>query len=505
MPISDSSLEAKFFMESERAHAQEEIPFRILCLGDWSGHGETKPVVERRPIEIDRDNFDACLARLGTRLEIAVNGGAESIVLEFTDLDDFHPDRIFERVPLFSELRDLRLRLMDPETFNRAAREVRSWFDVPDETKGQPDEPTETDAPASGNVLDAILEGPTGTPPPKMQRAITSELGRLVSDLVKPHLVSVDENEQAALLVAVDAASGDLMRRILHDHRFQELEAAWRGLYFLIRRAETGVDLKISILDLSHSEFCDDLKNVSDLTESSLYRILVEEAIETPGGEPWAALIGNYAFRPNTTEIAALIRVAKIAAAADAPFISHMRPDVIGVTSLFENPDHRSWDLSGGTDAGKLWSALRGQPESGYLGMAIPRFLARLPYGVHTEPLERFSFEEFVDTPLHDHYVWSNPGFAAALLLAQTFSEYGWEMSRRFIQDIDRLPMHTYKQDGITIYQPCAEVLLTEAAAEKLMEHGLIPLVSFKDSDRVRLTRIQSVADPVASLKGRWS
>ncbi|HEV8593290.1 MAG TPA: type VI secretion system contractile sheath large subunit, partial [Pyrinomonadaceae bacterium] len=156
-------------------------------------------------------------------------------------------------------------------------------------------------------------------------------------------------------------------------------------------------------------------------------------------------------------------------------------------------------------DAGKLWSALRQRPESGYLGMAIPRFLARLPYGVHTEPLEQFSFEEIVDTPLHDHYVWSNAGFAVALLLAQTFSENGWEMSRRFMQDIDRLPMHMYKQDGVTVYQPCAEVLLTEAAAEKLMEHGLMPLVSFKDSDRVRLTRIQSVSDPVTSLKGRWS
>ncbi|HEV8591204.1 MAG TPA: type VI secretion system contractile sheath large subunit, partial [Pyrinomonadaceae bacterium] len=315
MPISDSRMEAKFTLEGERSHAQEEIPFRILCLGDWSGRGEKKPVDERPPIEVDRDNFDACLARLGTRLELDLNGAEEPIVLEFTELDDFHPDRIFERVPLFSAMRDLRKRLMDPETFNQAAHEVRSWFDVPDANE-QRDESTEKDVPASGSVLEAILDGPSGTPPPKVQRANTSELGRLVSDLVRPYLVSVDETEQAALLVAVDAASGDLMRRILHDHSFRELEAAWRGLYFLIRRAETGTDLKIYILDLSHSELCDDLKNVSDLTESSLYRILVEEAIETPGGEPWAVLIGNYAFRPNTIEIAALIRVAKIAAAA---------------------------------------------------------------------------------------------------------------------------------------------------------------------------------------------
>ncbi|HKX83583.1 MAG TPA: type VI secretion system contractile sheath large subunit [Pyrinomonadaceae bacterium] len=503
--MSESGFEAKFTMEGERPRELEVVPFRILCLGDWSAHGEKNPVDRRRPIEVDRDNFDEVMARLDTRLELQLNGWAEPIFLEFKELDDFHPDRIFDSVPVFTELRELRRRLMNRETYNAAAREVRSSFNVSEESDERSDESVEGDVTTSGSVLDAILETPAGGSTHKMQPANTSELGRLVSDLVRPHLVSVDENEQGALLAAVDAASGDLMRRILHDRNFQQLEAAWRGLYLLIRRVETNIELKVFVLDLAHSELCDDLKSVGDLTESTLYRHLVGEAVELAGGEPWAVVVGNYAFRSDTADIAALIRVAKIAAAANAPFISHMRPDVIGVGSLFENPDHRSWDLSDDYDDGKLWSALRGQHEAGFLGMTIPRFLARLPYGTQTEPLERFSFEEFAGTPKHDDYLWSNGGFVAALLLAQTFSEYGWEMSGRFAQDIDRLPMHIYEDSGETIYQPCSEVLLTEAAAERLMEHGLMPLVCFKNTDRVRLTRIQSVSGPITSLKGRWN
>jgi type VI secretion system protein ImpC len=161
--------------------------------------------------------------------------------------------------------------------------------------------------------------------------------------------------------------------------------------------------------------------------------------------------------------------------------------------------------MSADTDAGKLWAILRGIPEARYLGMAIPRFLSRLPYGNETDPVENFQFEEFTGAPPHDKYLWSNNCFIAALLLAQSFSAYGWQMDRRFIQDIERLPMYMYESDGETIYQPCAEVLLTQNGAERLMEHGLMPLVSYKNTDHVKLARFQSIADPVAGLRGRWS
>ena len=506
MVSSDEGLEARFTLERERGGVIEEPPFQVLVLGDWSGHVEKKKLDERRPIELDRDNFDDVLARFAPRL-VLTQDGAGPITLEFRSLDDFHPDQIFARLPMFMRLRDLRKDLLSSDNFNSAAGEVRSWLKI-SETDKADERPEPKQAPSSAesdNLLDAILSGSAAAAPAPKSAGVSAEIADLVSDLVRPHLVSVDENEQSALLAAVDAATSDLMQLILHDHRFQALESAWRGLYLLARRSETDTDLKVFMLDIAKDEVADDLKSVANLEDSFLYTVLVEKALDTPGAEPWALVLGNYGFQPVKDDVAALMRIAKIAGAANAPFISHTRPEVVGVRSLAENSDPSKWDLSSNSDAAKLWSVLRSIPEAEYLGMTMPRFLARLPYGSETEPLETFQFEEFTGAPDHDKYLWSNSCFIAGLLIAQSYTAYGWHMNQRFLQDIENLPMHMYELDGETVYQPCSEVLLTQNACEKLMEHGLMPLVSYKNTDHVKLARFQSIADPVKGLKGRWN
>jgi type VI secretion system protein ImpC len=494
MPISSDDLETAVTLESSRTGVIEEPSFRILVLGDWSGSGEKKDLDDRRPIEIDRDEFDDVFAKLGVAIELDFPDGT-IIPLEFNELDDFHPDAIFQRVPMFSELRDLRKRLKDESTFYSAAREVRDRFNIERETVSAV---VETEKPPAEDLLGAILSKPSGGAPAPKPRT-SSDLGNLISDLVRPYLVSVDEDEQSGMLRAVDEATSGLMRTILHHRRFQELEAAWRGLYFLVRRTETSTDLRIYILDVSKDELADNLKSVSNLDEAVLYRHLIKDAYDA---DPWAVVLGNYAFMPAVEDVATLMRISKISAAASAPFISHMRPEVVGVHSLAEKSSVRDWDLSQETDAGKLWAALCGHTDSEYLGMTIPRFLSRLPYGRDTEPLENFSFEEFEGAPVHDQYVWSNTAFIAAQLLAESYSSYGWEMGRAFKQDVEGLPMHIYKEETETVFKPCGEVLLTEDACTKLMDHGLMPLVSYKNTDRVKLAQFQSIAG--TKLKGMW-
>jgi len=157
---------------------------------------------------------------------------------------------------------------------------------------------------------------------------------------------------------------------------------------------------------------------------------------------------------------------------------------------------------------GKLaggWAELRRQPEAEAVGLALPRFLLRLPYGKKTSPLESFDFEEFPELPVHEDYLWGNPAFAVALLLAQSFLDAGWEMRAGSATEVDKLPLHVYRRDAQPESKPCAEVLLTEDAAERIVEEGLIPMVSFKDGDLVRVVRFQSIAEPPRALAGRWS
>lgn len=485
----DDESKTKVTLESERTGVIDEPPFRMLILGDWSGDGDKADAGSRRPIEIDRDNFDDVMARL----RLCANLG--DLSLEFADLDDFHPDQLFRRLPVFAELRDLRKRLVNPDTFNSAAREVRLWSNS---AVVEADKIEEEILPQSDNLLDSILSKPSGGAPPPKAR-MSSDLSGLISDIVRPHIVSVDENEQAGMLAAVDNATSGLMRDILHHPNFQALESAWRGLYFAVRRIETDTDLKIFVLNISKDELTYDLKSAASLSDSVFYKTAVRE-----DDEAWAAIFGNYAFGPDVDDTAALIRVGQIAAAANSPFISHMRPDVLGIHSLAEHSDPRDWDMSADTVAGKLWAALRDQPESAFLGMTIPRLLGRLPYGADTDPAETFSFEEFTGETSHENYLWTNSVFAAVLLIAQSYSEYGWEMGESFIQDIDGLPAHVYKENGETVFKPCAETLLSVTASEKLMDFGLMPVVSYKNTDHVKLVRFQSIADPVTAIKGRW-
>lgn len=511
MAPSDSDFEAKFSMESDRGGVIDEPPFRILAIGDWSGNAEKREISTRRPIVIDRDNFDAVMNKIGASLELDLQGdGTDPITLRFTELDDFHPDRIFGQVPLFADLRDVRKRLNNEDTFYDAAREVRSWFPkeeaAPTSASSATEIAAESPVEEPQDLLGQILAQPTGGAVPKPSKSPEAqELNSLLRELVRPHLVRVDDDERAPLVAAVDGATGELMRKILHHHKFQALEAAWRGLFLMVRRTETDTDLSINLLDIRKDELADHLKSAESLSDTILYKTLIADAIETPGGEPWSLIVGAYDFSPSVDDVASLVRVSKIAAGAGAPFISHMRPDVLGVQSLHGNADPKGWDMTTNSEAGKLWYALRSVPEAEYLGLVIPRFLARLPYGSDTEPLEAFSFEEFDGEPTHDRYLWANAAFVCGLLLAQSFRDHEWEMGNKLKQDLDGLPQHIYKLDGETVYTPCAEVQLTDDGCDKLMEYGLMPLVSYKNTDHVKLARIQSVTEPVTKLKARWN
>lgn len=493
-------LEAAFTFETETRGIVEEPPFHMLILGDWSSEGEKKNLEHRKPIEIDRDNFDEVLLSIGPEITLDLNG--LDLRLVFRDLDDFHPDRIFERVSLFSGLRGLRERLRNKDTFNEASREVRSMFgeddasSVPEVSLAQTNTQDQPE-----DLLGQILSGRSQRESSGQNQNNTA-LGGLINELVRPYLVSIDHDEQKQMIEAVDRATGDLMRTILHDRKFKDIEAAWRALFFLVRRTETNAELKLFILDISKSELSGDLKSADNLAETVVYKKL---KADLPANMPWAAIIGDYGFMPSVDDIAALIRISQICSSSGVPFISHMRPELLGIKTLDGNTDPRSWNLSGANDAGRLWSTLRSMPESRYLGMTIPRFLGRLPYGSECEPLESFAFEEFERSAEHDDYLWINSAFACALLLAQTYSANGWDMSGKFIQDIDNLPFYTYRSADETLFLPCAEVQLSHDGADKLMSHGLMPVVSYKNTDTVRLERLQSITEPVTSLGGRWA
>ena len=348
----------------------------------------------------------------------------------------------------------------------------------------------------TGSLLDQVLEETQGEGPKSEWERPPSEWDSFLKRIVQPHLVPDMEQKQSQILAVMDAATGELMRAILHYPDFQAIEAAWRGLHFLVSRIETGAELKLVLLDISKAELAAALGSAEDLRSTAIYRLLVEQTVETPGGEPWAVLAGNYSFDQTGEDAKLLGCMANIARAAGAHFIAAAGDRLLGCESLAQTPDPRTWKQTADIEGRLAWEALRKLPEASHIGLALPRFLLRLPYGAETDPVERFDFEEMEARPEHDHYLWGNSCFACVCLLAQAFSEYGWDFRPGIIQDLEGLPLHVYKEEGEAKIKPCAEVVLTELAAEAILEKGLMPLLSFKNQDRVRLARFQSLADP---------
>jgi type VI secretion system protein ImpC len=489
------------------ARSREEIPFRIVILGDFSGRQnrgqcDAGQISKRRPLQIDRDNFDEVLARLAVELRLPLSESG-SIHLQFSALDDFHPDRIFERVAAFSTLRSLRGKVNDPSNFPGVAKEF--GLGSSDETATpQTIDQRPVRAPsamqlASGNLLDDMIEETESRVSHRQLVRASDPVRDFAQHLAEQHAQRALDARQPQLLAVLDRAIGGLMRAILHNPDFQALEAIWRATSFLVRQLDTDSQLKVYLLDISQNELIADLHSTTDARNTGIWRPLVESTVGTPGAEPWALILGCYTIDDQSENREFLARMARIAQRAHAPFIAAASPRLLGCVSLEVAGHLRKWK-----GVPTWWSELRRLPEAKYVGLVLPRFLLRLPYGKKTSPLESFDFEESSESIPHENYLWGNPAFAIALLLGQSFGKCGRQMRTGTVAEIERLPLHVSTRNGESTAKPCAEVLLTEEMVGAMIEAGLMPLVSFKNRDSVRAARFQSITDPAHPLAGPW-
>ncbi|MHB8800693.1 MAG: type VI secretion system contractile sheath domain-containing protein [Thermoanaerobaculia bacterium] len=445
-PFSFGAIDVRLESGSEPrpARAEEGAPFRILLAGDFSGRG-ARGLVETGAALGERKAYRVDLDSLDAtiaRLEPQVRL-RDGEVLRFRELDDFLPDTLFARVARFGALKDA------------AAANARR---------------RETFRPAAG-LLDRILDGAP--------------------------------QEETPLVEAGPDGPTELMRAILGSAGFRTLEACWRGVDFLVRRLDVDGPLTLHLVDVSPEELRADLLSGDDLGRTGLHRLLVEKTVGTPGGQAWAALVVLGSFGPGRGDAEALGRLARVAAKAGTAVLAGADAGLVGCASLAATPDPDDWTAPAGEGA-EAWAALRRLPEARSVGLALPRFLLRLPWGKETNAVDAFDFEELSSPPEHEEYLWGCPALATALLLGEAFLEDGWSLRPGSAQEIPGLPFALVEEDGEKRAVPCAEALITVRAMQAVAEKGLMPLLTMKGTDTVRLAIFQSIAEPHAELAGLW-
>src|SRR5271165_7089467 len=337
--------------DSSGAQPSAETPFCIAILGDFSGRANrgisaAKTIGKRRAWLVDRDNFDEVLSRSGAEIQLPMDEKG-ALHLRFSEIEDFHPDRIFQHLEIFGKLRELRGRLQDPSSFQKAAEELglRSRDSV-----SQPGKPAPAPAVApsavqlaSGSLLDEMIEQTEVLGVPDRPRRSADEVHEFAQRVVAQHLVSSPDPRQPEIVAVIDRAIGSLMRAVLHNPDLQALEAAWRAAFLLARQLETGTRLKLYLIDISKPELAADLSSATDLRDTGVYRLLVEQSIATPGAEPWSIIVGNYSFGSASDDAGLLSRMAKIASRARAPFLAAASPHLLGCSSWASTPQPREW------------------------------------------------------------------------------------------------------------------------------------------------------------------
>ncbi|MCF6281480.1 MAG: type VI secretion system contractile sheath large subunit [Candidatus Polarisedimenticolaceae bacterium] len=494
------TFEMGFNPTNRTSDQKQQSAMRILLMGDFSGR-QNRGVVEggaalaKRPIRrVDVDNFESRMSDYQPTITLPMMGPDEApLTLQFNELEDFHPDALYLRLPLFQALRRLRARLADPATFTEAAAELKQTAEA--------SPPAATAAPSAesdDDMFGRLLGQTPGT-------ARAADIDTFIQGIVAPHIVPEVAAEQASYLNSIDEAISSQMRELLHQPEFQALESAWWSVYRLITRLECDESLQIYLLDVSKQELLEDINAAGEgLQNSALYRLLVEQGVKTMGGEAWSVVAGDYQFGSSGDDINLLAALATITQQAGGPFLADAESALIGCQSFASAPSPEMWTAAG-PQALHRWQTLRASTIAPWIGLALPRVLQRLPYGANGEEIDSFNFEEQLTAPgEHEGHLWGSAAFACAMLLAEAFQQQGWSMQPGDRLDIDDLPAFTYQTDEGRVLLPGAEALLSERAGEAIMQQGLIPLLSYRNRNMVRVLRFQSVADPLTSLAGPW-
>jgi len=342
----------------------------------------------------------------------------------------------------------------------------------------------------------------------------------------KNRLTSANNAKGAAfqLIADIDEAINAQLNSIIHHSEFQKLEASWRGLWFLVKKADSTKNIHIKMLDISWAEVAKDISRALEFDQSHLFQKIYSEEYGSPGGQPYGAIIGDYEISHRVSrqhphdDIATLEGMAQIAAAALSPFIASASSELFGME-----------DFSGLGQPVKLenifkqkeyikWHSLRAKVDARFIALTLPKTLMRLPYRKTPGSYKGIHFHEYTDTS-RQQYLWGNACYAFGGVLIREFQHVGWfghirGTPRNYISGglVTEIPVDSFDTSpGDIAYKPATDVVVTDAQEKIISELGFMPLcqgylspyATFYNNQTVHQAQSHSSAD--ARINGQLS
>ena len=496
---------------------KRELPFIVGIFADLSGDRDkeaTTPVVpdmkERKIVDIDRDNFNEVLKQSVPRVLLkdvdnvlpGTTAGTKLAgeVVVFESLSDFDPVAVVRKVKALNEVYEQR----------KALRDAQARAEVND-TVG-----AALEAAVAGIETAGAWSADLGT---KMNEVFPDKDDTFKATLSKAfevHVAPVVTGENgkgrgAALSIdfavaAIDKSLSKQLSLVMHAPRFKDMEATWRGLYYLVSRAETGPQMKLRVFNAQLGELRDDLTKAVEFDQSRLFKLIYEAEYGTYGGSPYSLLVGGYEFGPSPSDMTFIEQMSGVAAAAHAPFIAAAAPEMFGLSGYGDLAKPRELSkVFEGADLAR-WGDFRNSEDSRYVSLVLPRAMLRLPYGEKTLQADGFNFEETVlsDAGLPDNanFLWGNAAYFLAERITNAFSLYSWTAAIRGVEGgglVEGLPIYTFSSgadDGVREMFCPTEVAITDRREKELNDLGFISLCHCKGTGKAAFFGGQTTNKP---------
>jgi type VI secretion system protein ImpD len=291
-------------------------------------------------------------------------------------------------------------------------------------------------------------------------------------------------------IAAIDALIADQLNLIIHHERFQTLEAAWRGVDYLVRAADGVSNVKLRILAATWADIVRDLERAPDFDQSDLFDKIYSQEFGMAGGEPFGVIVGDYYLTHRRTpqhptdDVAALQSLSAVAAAAFAPFVAGCDASLFGLESFREFASEINLDTIFQQAEYARWRSLRSFEDCRFVGLCLPKVLLRKPW--RDEPHRRagFRFREDRELPPDRGYLWGNAAFAFAAIAIRAFGQAGWFAELRGARRgaltaglVNDLPVDYFTTDRPDIaFKQTVEVAIPDRHERQLGDYGLITL-----------------------------
>ncbi len=295
----------------------------------------------------------------------------------------------------------------------------------------------------------------------------------------------------------IDQTLNAMVNTILHHPKLQQLEASWRGLWFLVLSGESSENVKIKMLNVTWKQLSRDFDRAIEFDQSQMFRKVYNNEFGMAGGEPFGVILGDYFIKHRLSQdhpvndIETLREVSQVAAAAFAPFIASAHPNLFGLEDFSRLGSALNYETIFSQQEYGAWNRFRKTEDARFVGVVLPKVLMRLPYEAHVFRQDGFCFEEEVSAPHNQHHLWGNACYAFGVTLIQSFTNQGWftNISGRptYAQPggrVSGLPTPWFHTDQARLIPKyTTDILITDLTEKTLSDIGFISLCHQRSTD----------------------